>query len=87
MSDPQEVLGNICMRNADSVNHPGHYNQGGIECIDAIVAALGHDGAIAFCQGQVLRYAWRVGRKGPAAEDFRKAEWYARRAAELLEGK
>ena len=28
---------------ADNVNRPPHYNQAGIECIDAILAATGDD--------------------------------------------
>ena len=27
----------------DLVNHPPHYNQAGIECIDAILAATNHN--------------------------------------------
>ena len=26
---------------SDAVNHPAHYTQGGVECIDAIQAATG----------------------------------------------
>ena len=28
-------------KDADNVNHPPHYNQAGIECLDAIAAATG----------------------------------------------
>jgi len=70
----------------DLVNHPPHYTAGGVECIDAIEAALGREGFISYCQGQVIKYLWRLGRKGPALEDARKAEWYARRLVKILEG-
>lgn len=63
----------------DSVNHPPHYTQGDIECIDAIKAALGQDGFIAFLRGQIIRYQWRLLFKGNAAEDARKAGWYSDR--------
>lgn len=63
----------------DMVNHPPHYTQGGIECIDAIEAALGPYGFRAFLRGQVLKYLWRVGLKGDAAEDLAKAAWYLNR--------
>jgi hypothetical protein len=63
----------------DLINHPPHYTQGGIECIDAIRAALGHDGFVAFLRGQVIKYQWRLGLKGAAAEDAGKARWYAAR--------
>lgn len=67
---------------SDMVNHPPHYTAGGIECIDAIRAALGTAGFVAYCRGNAIKYAWRAGLKGDAAECMQKAEWYARRAAQ-----
>lgn len=68
----------------DQVNHPPHYQtEAGLECIDAIRAALGDAGFVAYCRGNVLKYAWRSDKKG-GAEDLRKAAWYASRAAEVL---
>ena len=68
----------------DQVNHPSHYTQGSIECIDAIASALGHDAFIQFLRGQVIKYMWRLGRKGDALEDAKKGTWYASRlVAEL----
>lgn len=69
---------------ADAVNHPTHYNQGGIECIDAIEAALGPDGFVAFLRGQVIKYQWRLGLKDAAAQDAAKADWYSRKLVETL---
>jgi len=69
----------------DPVNSPPHYTQGDIECIDAIRAALGHDGFIAFLRGQVLKYTWRTGHKGDPAVDARKCAWYQARLVEELE--
>jgi len=66
---------------ADPVNHPPHYTQGDIECIDAIRAALGRDGFIAFCVGNSIKYSWRYRHKG-GVEDLKKAEWYINRANE-----
>jgi hypothetical protein len=65
----------------DPVNHPSHYCAGDIECIDAISSALGHDGLIAFCRGNAIKYLWRAGLKGDMGEDLRKAAWYCERAA------
>jgi hypothetical protein len=72
----------------EAVNHPDHYNQGEIECIDAIRSALGHEGFVAFCRGCIIKYGWRATDKGDeGAEDMRKAEWYAARAAaEIAKG-
>ena len=65
------------------VNHPDHYQGDGIECIDAIRAALGTDGFIAYCRGNAIKYSWRAGKKGPnAAEDMGKAAVYSKWAAE-----
>lgn len=62
----------------DNVNHPPHYNQGGIECIEAIKAALG-DGFVAYLRGNVIKYLWRCEHKG-GIEDLRKAAFYLDRA-------
>jgi len=58
----------------DSVNHPPHYNQGAIECIDAIKAAL-VDGFPDYLRGNVIKYLWRYKEKG-GVEDLRKSAWY-----------
>ena len=60
----------------DLVNHPAHYTQGGVECIDAIRAALGDEGFAGYCRGAAIKYLWRAPHKGNAAEDYRKARWY-----------
>ena len=60
----------------DPVNQPAHYNQGKVECIDAIHAALGDDGFHAYCKGQVIKYLWRAEHKNNRIEDLRKAQWY-----------
>ena len=65
----------------DPVDHPSHYCSGDIECIDAIASALGHDGLIAFCRGNAIKYLWRAGLKGDMGEDLRKAAWYCERGA------
>jgi hypothetical protein len=70
----------------DNVNHPEHYqSDNGIECIDAIRAALGHDGFIAYCRGNTIKYNWRSDSKGKHAEDLKKGAWYSNKAAAELE--
>lgn len=66
---------------SDNVNHPPHYTKGGIECIDAIRAALGARGFIAYCRGCVIKYHWRSPHKGRPQEDHEKAAWYSQKAA------
>ena len=65
------------------VEHPTHYNQGGIECIDAIECTLG-DKAIGFAIGNVIKYVWRYeGKDG--LYDLKKAQYYLDRAIKLKE--
>ncbi|WPJ52083.1 hypothetical protein RCIP0045_00012 [Klebsiella phage RCIP0045] len=69
---------------ADVVNHPSHYTQGGIECIDAIKAAtVGKTGIEAVCVANVVKYLWRYEEKG-GLESIRKAQWYLNRLIEEL---
>lgn len=64
---------------SDMVNHPEHYNQGGIECIDAIKAAtVGKTGIEAFCVGNAIKYLWRFEEKN-GLEDVKKAKCYIER--------
>lgn len=71
----------------DMVNHPSHYTQGGIECIDAITAAtVGKTGIEAVCVANVVKYLWRYEEKN-GLEDVKKARWYLERLInELSEG-
>lgn len=60
----------------DNVNHPDHYTQGGVECIDAIAAATtGKTGIEAVCVANVIKYLWRYELKN-GLEDVKKARWY-----------
>lgn len=63
----------------DMVNHPAHYTAGGIECIDAIKAALhGLDGYEGFLAGNAIKYLWRWKAKG-GKTDLKKAVFYINR--------
>jgi hypothetical protein len=68
----------------DLVNHPPHYRQGGIECIDAIQAALTPEEFRGYCKGNALKYIWRERHKG-GAESLAKAQWYISRLLGTLE--
>lgn len=58
----------------DNVNHPKHYCKGGLECIDAIRAAVSDlQGIEAVYAGKVIKYVWRFkGKNG--LEDLKKAK-------------
>lgn len=66
---------------SDPVISPPHYTAGEIECIDAIREAVGPEGFDGYLRGQVIKYAWRAGRKDDYAQDMAKAAFYARMAA------
>ena len=65
----------------DPVNHPSHYTQHGIECIDAIEARCGEDWLV----GQVIKYIWRYKDKGDVLIDLHKAQFYLNRLIKLVE--
>ena len=69
----------------DPVNHPEHYRQGGIECIDAIEAALTPEEFRGYCKGNALKYIWREHSKGRPVEDLQKSVWYLTRLLAKLE--
>ena len=65
----------------DPVNHPSHYTQGKIECIDFIT-----DKKLNFCRGNAVKYIVRAGLKDPAKEieDLEKAVFYINREIQDL---
>ena len=69
----------------DAVNHPNHYNMGGIEVIDAIEAWGFGEG---FNRGNAIKYIARAGRKDPAkeVEDLKKARFYLDREIQRISG-
>ena len=72
-------------QNVDMVNHPSHYTQGGIECIDCIKSAtVGKVGIEAFCVGNAIKYLFRYEEKN-GIEDVKKARWYIDRLIKELE--
>lgn len=71
----------------DPVNHPAHYTQGDVECIDALESmAVGYtDPVAAGLAWQVVKYVWRCPLKGKPREDARKAHFYLCRLMNRLE--
>lgn len=68
----------------DNVNHPSHYTQGGIECLDAIEASMPAEGFQDYCQGNILKYIWRYRFKN-GVEDLKKAQFYLDRMIKSVE--
>jgi hypothetical protein len=65
------------VREYDVVERPRHYNQGDIECIDAIQSMLTPTEWQGYLRGQVAKYLWRLGSKDALEQDARKLKWYA----------
>jgi hypothetical protein len=65
-------------KDPDPVNSPSHYNQGKVECIEALEAALTTEEFRGFCKGNALKYLWREKGKG-GQQDLEKAKWYLER--------
>ena len=68
----------------DMVDNPPHYNNGSIECIEAIEAMLNKDEYIGYLRGNALKYRWRFRYKNKPFEDLRKARWYEDRLMKFL---
>jgi len=68
----------------DMVDNPPHYNNGSIECIEAIEAMLNKDEYIGYLRGNALKYRWRFRYKKKPFEDLRKARWYEERLMKFL---
>ena len=69
----------------DLVNHPTHYNSGGIECIQAIEASMELEAFQGYLKGNILKYIWRMSYKGKALEDCEKSQWYLNKLISTLE--
>lgn len=60
---------------SDPVNNPKHYNQGAVECIEAIESALTAEEFRGYLKGNSIKYLWRADLKG-GVQDLQKAQWY-----------
>ena len=69
---------------SDSVNRPAHYNNGPVECIEAIESMLSSEEYIGYLRGNSLKYRWRFRYKN-GIEDLRKARWYEERLIKFME--
>lgn len=68
----------------NNVEHPSHYNQGGIECIDAMISAFGKEEVMDWCRLNAFKYLWRSEEKN-GIEDWKKCQWYVNKMIELRE--
>ena len=68
----------------DVVNHPSHYTDGGIECIEAIEAQLTPEEYRGYIKGNIAKYLWRERLKG-GVTSLKKAQWYLDRLVQVDE--
>ena len=68
----------------DQVNHPPHYTDGEIECIEAIEAQQTLEEFRGYLKGNIAKYLWRERHKGET-ESLKKAQWYLDRLIQLDE--
>ena len=66
----------------DIVNHPPHYTDGTIECIEAIEAQLTPEEFRGHLKANCVKYIWRERHKG-GVESLKKAQWYLNRLVDL----
>lgn len=69
----------------DMVNHPPHYMVGGIETIDYMQAKSTPEEFCGHLRLTAIKYLSRVGHKGDALEDYKKAKWYLDKLISTLE--
>lgn len=70
------------MESENSVNHPEHYNQSNMECIDIIQNSMSPEMFQGFLVGNVQKYISRYRYKN-GVEDLRKANWYLNKLIEV----
>ena len=68
-------------KTVDMVNSPSHYNEFGIECIDAIQASMSAVQFKGHLKACCIKYLWRYEDKN-GVEDLRKARWYLQKLIE-----
>lgn len=66
----------------DLINHPNHYTNKGMECIDEMKLVFGTEAVMHFCLCNVWKYRYRADTK-EAEESMKKADWYMKKYAEL----
>ena len=69
----------------DMVNKPPHYNQGSVECIDAMESMLSREEFIGYLRGNSFKYRWRW-RGKTGQQDLDKAKWYEHKLEDILNG-
>ena len=83
LTDDEFLFFNATNIKDDPVNHPSHYTQGKVECIDAMEQVFGIEAVKHFCLLNWFKYNFRHELKN-GQEDMDKASWYFEKYRELL---
>jgi len=68
----------------DNGSREYYATDGNIECYQALRACLGREGYLAWLRGTIIKYNWRLTKKGCALEDAIKIGWYSRELERVL---
>lgn len=71
-------------KTGDAVNHPEHYTQGGMECIDEMLLIFGKEAVKNFCLCNAWKYRARALYKN-GEEDMQKSNAYIRYYKSIVE--
>ena len=69
----------------DVVNHPNHYTNGGMECIDEMILIFGNKAVANFCLCNAWKYRYRAMYKN-GEEDMQKSLFYLKYYKKLVTG-
>ena len=84
--DPDDEEKSIAISEGDDAINPAHYKVKGLPEAHEIMKQLMHREQLAgFYWGNIIKYAYRYGRKGDKAETAGKIAWYATKLQELGE--
>lgn len=68
---------------SEQVNHPNHYNDYPIECIEMMCRIWGNEAIAQWCEITAFKYRMRLGHKDAIEQDMAKEQWYLAKAKEL----
>lgn len=85
MSTRKNVVEKVVLEkdeNYEYVDHPKHYNQGGIELVNIVDSYQ-----LGFYEGNIVKYMIRSGKKpgNSKLQDLKKAQWYLNYLIKLLD--
>lgn len=67
----------------EMVNHPQHYQAGGLECINVMEKVFGREAVESWIKLTIFKYAWRTDKKD-GAQDIDKIRWYSEKLVTML---